>query len=64
MKNYYYGLTECGLWIWFRTKKTVRNCKMASEICGESIKQFKLVPLFYQVFHFLYLKKEYKRGNE
>lgn len=64
MKTYYYGLTECGLWIWFRTKRTVRNCKTASEICGEPIKQIKLVPLFYRVLHFLYLEKEYKRGNE
>lgn len=64
MKNYYYGLTEEGLWIWFRTKRAVRNCKAASEICGESIKQFELVPLLYSLLPFFYLKKEYKRGNE
>lgn len=60
MKNYYYGLTNNGLWVWFRTKKTIRNCKQASEICGETIKKIKLVPLT----HLLFLKKEYKRGNE
>lgn len=64
MKNYYYGLTENGLWIWFRTKKHVRNCKTASEICGEPIKQFKLMPLLSYLFRFFYLDKEYKRGNE
>ena len=64
MKTYYYGLTERGLWIWFRTKLTVRNCKIASEICGEPIKQIKLVPLLYRVLPFLFLEKEYQRGNE
>lgn len=64
MKNYYYGLTNRGIWIWFRTKKTVRNCTQASEICGRTIKKIKPVPLFYRVFHFLFLEKEYKRGNE
>lgn len=64
MKNYYYGLTKHGLWIWFRAKKRVRNCKTASEICGELIKQIKPMPLFYCLFHFFYLDKEYKRGNE
>lgn len=64
MKNYYYGFTEHGIWIWFRTKRTVRNCKTASEICGEPIKKIKLVPLFYRVLHFFYLEKKYKRGNE
>ena len=63
MKTVYYGLTNEGLWIWFKSKKAVRNCKTASEITGETIKEFKLAPLFFQIFRF-YLGKEYYRENK
>ena len=62
MKTIYYGLNSDGLWIWFRSKQPVRNCKRASEICGETITTFHVAPLFFQIFPF-YLRKEYKRGN-
>ena len=62
MKTVYYGLNADGLWIWFKNKQAIRNCKCASEICGETITQFCTAPLFFQIFRF-FLKKEYKRGE-
>ena len=62
MKTYYKGLTDSGVWVWFRSKKAVRNCKTASEICGEPIVQFGLAPFLYQIFPWL-LSSEMKRGS-
>lgn len=63
MKNYYYGLTQNGYWIWFCTKQHVRNCKTASAICGETIQEFRLVPFTHYLLRFFILRKENKRGK-
>lgn len=61
--KYYYGLTNYGLWIWFRSKNEINDCEAASKICGEIICKVEPVPLFFRIFHFLYLDKEGRRGK-
>lgn len=61
MTTIYYGLTDYGLWIWFKSKKAVRNCKEASKITKENIIEFRQAPLYFQIFRFC-LQKDYKRG--
>lgn len=61
MKTVYCGLTEKGLWIWFKSKTPVRNCKRASIITHENIKEYKVAPLFFQIFQFC-LGRDYYRG--
>lgn len=62
MKKMYYGLNADGLWIYFFSKKPIRNCKEASEICKEEIIKFKPSTLFMQAYTVLFWNdKEYKR---
>ena len=61
MTTIYYGLTDYGLWIWFKSKKAVRSCKQASEITNENIVKFHQAPIYLQICRF-YLDKKYQRG--
>jgi len=56
MKTTYRGLTTNGVWVWFRSKKAIRNCKAASIICGETIIACRVGSLFDQLFWFIYPK--------
>ena len=49
----YYGITFNNEKIYFKSKKAIRNCQVASEITKTDIKEFRLAPLFYQFFSFL-----------
>ncbi len=51
MKTVYWGLTERGEWILFKSKRPVRNCETASKMAGETILKFKLASLFHQIFY-------------
>lgn len=53
MKTVYYGLTERGEWVLFKSKQPVRNCKQASKIIKEEVISFKLAPIFYQIFQII-----------
>ena len=61
MKTVYRGLTINGEWILFRSKKAIRNCKMASIICNETIVACRVGSLLNQLFWFVYPKHN-RRG--
>lgn len=60
MKTMYEGFNADGLGVYFLSKKPVRNCKQASEICGEEIIKFRVAPLFWQLFP-MFRDTKYKR---